>query len=298
MRVRAERTGEPGTRRAVKADRRHCQTVLGAAGSGPIARFCLAVALAVWALACSLALAAEPADPPPHDAAGTALRFATPPPVAWVAGLPQGGSSRKELVAFRLAPVRLAQQRRATGHVQEVEQIPAQAPQAEAVAPPKGVFEEEAVEGVMADFKPIGRLAADIALPEGTAPTDYAAEYFRRDGQYFQASGPEAGWMRRSYYWQATGLCHRPLYFEEVNLERYGYECGVCQPLASAAHFFGTIPLLPYRLVAEPPRECVYTLGQHRPGSYAPLARELAPPRLDAALVQGAVVTGLIFIIP
>jgi len=80
-------------------------------------------------------------------------------------------------------------------------------------------------------------------------------------------------WAPLRYCWEAPSLCYGPLYFEEVNLERYGYSQAylrAIQPLASSAHFFGTIPTLPYLMVAEPSRECVYTLGQYRPGSCVP----------------------------
>ena len=35
-------------------------------------------------------------------------------------------------------------------------------------------------------------------------------------------------------------------------------------------HFFGATVALPYLLLVEPPRECVYTLGEYRPGSCVP----------------------------
>jgi hypothetical protein len=80
-------------------------------------------------------------------------------------------------------------------------------------------------------------------------------------------------WGPVCYFWEAPALCYGPLYFEETNLERHGYSQtylrGV-QPLVSSARFFGTVPMLPYLLLAEPPRECVYTLGQYRPGSCVP----------------------------
>jgi hypothetical protein len=42
------------------------------------------------------------------------------------------------------------------------------------------------------------------------------------------------------------------------------------QPFASAANFFCTIPILPYKMGLELPNECVYTLGYYRPGDCAP----------------------------
>jgi hypothetical protein len=80
-------------------------------------------------------------------------------------------------------------------------------------------------------------------------------------------------WAPTCYCWEAPSLCYGPLYFEETNLERYGYSqkyLRAVQPLVSSAHFFGTVAMLPYLEIVEPPRECVYTLGQYRPGDCVP----------------------------
>lgn len=87
---------------------------------------------------------------------------------------------------------------------------------------------------------------------------------------------PDAEWGERGivssvYTWSAPHFYHHPLYFEQVNLERYGQGPAAClQPISSAAHFFGTVPLLPYHLGAAPPSERDYVLGHRRPGSYSP----------------------------
>jgi hypothetical protein len=44
----------------------------------------------------------------------------------------------------------------------------------------------------------------------------------------------------------------------------------LAQTCLSGAEFFLTVGALPYKLVAEPPCRCVYTLGQYRPGSPVP----------------------------
>lgn len=114
-------------------------------------------------------------------------------------------------------------------------------------------------------------LTIDIAMTQGELPKDFAAACFQRlDAK----SGPYAGmrdWPTFNYQWNATAFCHQPLYFEEINLERYGYGCSPClQPVVSAAHFFATVPALPYCLAATCPTKCVYTLGYYRPGSCPP----------------------------
>ncbi len=99
--------------------------------------------------------------------------------------------------------------------------------------------------------------------------------------------------------WAASGLCHKPLYFEQVQLERYGHETGpVLQPLISSAHFFGNIAVLPYKMGIHPPEECQYSLGYFRPGDCAPYMIQPIPWSLRGAAVQAAVVTGGAALIP
>ncbi|MBX7165619.1 MAG: hypothetical protein K1X74_04660 [Pirellulales bacterium] len=106
-------------------------------------------------------------------------------------------------------------------------------------------------------------------------------------------------WSMTTYTWKASGLCHKPLYFEEVALERYGHSCHPClQPFISGAHFFGTLPILPYKMGIETPCECIYPLGYYRPGSCAPHLLYPFPLSLRGALVEGATATGLVFLIP
>jgi hypothetical protein len=170
--------------------------------------------------------------------------------------------------------------------------------------PPDATFEELAT--LQADspalldegFKPIAAVGADIRVDVGELPTDLAGAQFARVGEIHQTMGASRDWGLYSFTWEAKGLCHGPLRFEQPNLERYGYSLGVVQPVVSAAHFFSTMPLLPYHMTTDRARECQYTLGHYRPGSYAPFRRSRIPLRLDAAAVQGWVTTGVFFLVP
>ncbi|MGL4512199.1 MAG: hypothetical protein ACRCT8_03855 [Lacipirellulaceae bacterium] len=57
---------------------------------------------------------------------------------------------------------------------------------------------------------------------------------------------------------QLARFCHHPLYFEDALLERYGV-VSACPPVHAAARFALDCVLLPVRLVATPPRDCVRT---------------------------------------
>jgi hypothetical protein len=108
-------------------------------------------------------------------------------------------------------------------------------------------------------------------------------------------------WEPTTFTWKATGTCFKPLYFQDVALERYGHSWNpVVQPFASAAHFFISVPLLPYKMGLNPPGECEYTLGYYRPGSCAPYMIEPIPLSLRAGAFQalGATAFGFWFWAP
>lgn len=98
--------------------------------------------------------------------------------------------------------------------------------------------------------------------------------------------------------WTASALCHKPLYFEEVQLERYGHTAGFLQPALSGAHFFVNIAILPYRMGINPPNECQYALGYYRPGSCAPWMVPPIPLSVRGAATQAAAVGIIAPLIP
>jgi hypothetical protein len=105
-------------------------------------------------------------------------------------------------------------------------------------------------------------------------------------------------WAPTTFTWKASGTCFKPLYFQDVQLERYGHSWNpLVQPFMSAAHFFVSVPLLPYKMGLNPPNECVYTLGYYRPGSCAPYMIEPIPLSLRAATFEalGATAFGFWF---
>jgi hypothetical protein len=106
-------------------------------------------------------------------------------------------------------------------------------------------------------------------------------------------------WPLITFTWKASALCHKPLYFEEVQLERYGHSAGpIAEPLLSAAHFFITVPLLPYYMGVDPPQECQYTLGYYRPGDCAPYMLDPFPLSVRGALLEAGAVGIVTWVIP
>jgi hypothetical protein len=147
-------------------------------------------------------------------------------------------------------------------------------------------------------LKSIREVRTDAQPIAGDFPDNAAAEHFARLGSVRHGPGTNRDWTMVPYWWQAPALCHSPLYYEETNLERYGYSHGILQPAFSAAHFFGVTLSMPYLMTASPPRDCQYTLGHYRPGSYAPAHLYRPPFSLRAGAAQAAAVSGLIFLAP
>ena len=138
----------------------------------------------------------------------------------------------------------------------------------------------------------IASIALDIRVG-GRPGSDYPCEC-RLEGETFQPRRFATTMMT----WKAAGNCHKPLYFEDWNLERYGHSHGPLDPVISAAHFFVTLPVLPYKMGVELPWECVYPLGYYRPGNCAPWTVPAVPISCRGFAVEAATVTGLVFLLP
>lgn len=140
------------------------------------------------------------------------------------------------------------------------------------------------------------RLAAidlDIRVG-GRAGNDYPCEC-RLEGDSYEPRR----FATTMFTWKAAGNCHKPLYFEDWQLERYGHSHGpLADPFFSAAHFFVTLPVLPYKMGVELPWECVYPLGYYRPGSCAPWTVPAVPISLRGFAVEAATITGIVFLVP
>ena len=82
-----------------------------------------------------------------------------------------------------------------------------------------------------ARLRPIGSLSVDILpsagqIPREVEPTqtlehEFGPTEFRREP------------LNYSYFWTSPAFFHKPLYFEQPNLERYGYDWGLAQPFIS-----------------------------------------------------------------
>lgn len=134
-----------------------------------------------------------------------------------------------------------------------------------------------------------------LARPQ---PQEPAASAIDKGEALQQGPGTTRLWGMSASAWEAPAFCHRPLYFEDENLERHGRSFGIFQPAVSAAHFTGRAVAWPYLAGAFPPHECIYTLGRERPGSYVPYRLYRPPVSVRGAVYEGAAIAGLSFVVP
>ena len=114
-----------------------------------------------------------------------------------------------------------------------------------------------------------------------------------------QSGNPWRSWPCQTFTFTASSLCHKPLYFEDVQLERYGHSVGpLMQPFKSTAHFFLRTGLLPYQMGIHPPNECQYALGYYRPGDCAPWLQDPFPISPRGMLYEAGFAVGAAYVIP
>jgi hypothetical protein len=156
-------------------------------------------------------------------------------------------------------------------------------------------------------FAPITKMTIDTRVrpdPKVTdeksqQPKDEAAPLFRQFGEERDYMRVGDVWLDEGFFLEPARFCHQPLYFEEINLERYG-TCArpLLQPVISGARFFATVPALPYLMTVHRPRACCYETSACLAGRPAPWHREFPPLQLDAAAVTALVATGMVFVLP
>jgi len=145
----------------------------------------------------------------------------------------------------------------------------------------------------------LSRLKPDVAITDGSI-----ARFGSWDDPIGEASSAPSRFAPQRFSWAAPALYTNPIYFQQPNLERYGHYVAVCerdnltQSAISAAHFFVSVPALPYMVGAAGPCECNYVLGNYRPGSCNPHQLVKPPLSLRGLVYEGVAATGMVFFLP
>jgi hypothetical protein len=134
---------------------------------------------------------------------------------------------------------------------------------------------EESQSVVDAGILPLAQLTTNVALPEEhdqhgeqlPMPIDYASSYFAQPPTAPLARFSTSCWPDDLGYGPALNFAYRPLYFEQVKVERYGRSFGrLIQPCLSTVHFYASAALLPCKMIVRPPLRHVYHDHPCRPG--------------------------------
>lgn len=97
---------------------------------------------------------------------------------------------------------------------------------------------------------------------------------------------------------RASYVVYQPLYFQQINAERYGWELGIFQPVVSAGQFYGDVLLFPYKFAANPPWQCDTNVGYALPGDPEPLRFLTTPFSWRGVAAQAGVAVGGAAIFP
>lgn len=90
---------------------------------------------------------------------------------------------------------------------------------------------------------------------------------------------------------------HRPLYFQELNLERCGATYGCAQNAVSAAYFIGNSVILPYRMAMDRADACVNHGGDCSSGRRYGCDIEPLEPSLGGSVNEAAAIAGFVFLL-
>lgn len=110
----------------------------------------------------------------------------------------------------------------------------------------------------------------------------------------YLAPEPHASkWLNRT--WESPNMAHRPLHFEDENLERYGNNQKF-QTFRSGVHFFKSHVFLPYS-IGKYGNECQFSMGYYRPGdcnpAYLPDTTKSARGAFYQAIAFGLIAMGI-----
>lgn len=93
-------------------------------------------------------------------------------------------------------------------------------------------------------------------------------------------------------------VCHGRLYFQQINLERYGWGFGVFGPGLSGLKFLYDFVTLPYHVATEPCRRFEYNTGWCLPGDPVPLLLYPLHVSPTGFIAEVGTIIGLVAIFP
>jgi hypothetical protein len=148
------------------------------------------------------------------------------------------------------------------------------------------------LESEKALFERIRQEARDRNDPSGAV---FPQEQVPGEGQTYQPGRP---WAATTTLLVPYLVCYNPLYFEEKNTERYGWDWSIFQPIVSTGAFYADVVILPYNFGVMPCWECECNSGYPLIGEPVAYHFYLPPFSWKGAALQAAVVGGGVAALP
>lgn len=141
--------------------------------------------------------------------------------------------------------------------------------------------------------KPLRTIRVEATIADEASPPSSAAALLESQEAVVISSSGVALCLPRRY---STPSCHRPLYFEQLNLERCGRTEGCATNLISGVHFLTNTVMLPYRLATERPDCPVPSHGDCR--TCQSYSHDIEPFGIEprGILVEAAAMAGFVFL--
>ena len=225
-----------------------------------------------------------------------------PLPSSWAATPNRGGASTAMQAAPMpppLAPVPPPAPSPITG----VQRTAMQVPQADKAAEPDTSSDLQSLLELPGDDAVFGRLEDELAMQlrmqnQAKKNNPTAHKYFPEEPVLAKGKYAGRSWPEMKTYAEPNYVCYHRLLFEQMNLERGGWDLGPVTPVVSAFGFYKDVALLPYHIATDPFRNYECSAGYCAPGDPTPLL--LYPPEISAtgSFAEAAVIVGLIAIFP
>jgi hypothetical protein len=113
-----------------------------------------------------------------------------------------------------------------------------------------------------------------------------------------QTYHPGRAWPARSTFLVPYVVCYNPLYFEEKNTERYGWDWSIFQPIVSTGAFYADVIIFPYNFGVQPCWDCECNSGYALPGDPMPYHFYLPPFSWKGALLEAGVIGAGFAVLP
>lgn len=159
----------------------------------------------------------------------------------------------------------------------------------------RATSKQQAIDAALSRLrKPLRQIRIAASEQEPSSPVNQAAAMGNQSSaELISDSGSSIQRYRR----RTVCFSHRPLYFQQPNMERCGNGYGCATSAISGVHFLGSALTFPYHAAKQHPGCPVHANGNCRCGQSFPVDLDPRPIDLKAAATQLATMAGISFLL-